>query len=229
MRLAILVFVSLVVFPFSAFSQGYDQLKTQLQFENFYGAKARAPRSAANVTGSEYLAEAWIPMEITFASGTAQFNQGKLNLLNSSAEVMYKEKEMFISPDNFKTIKLLNQERWFLPATKFYYKDMAMQGMFETFEASPTYPFVMLQHYVYLREPSTNGYVSGGSTEKKLMKASALFLHDGTRLNPIRGKKDLEKIFVKDKAKFDRLRKEMGTNFKDAKSVHQLVAAMKAG
>ncbi len=218
----------IVVSQFSnhVYSQGNDALRAQLQFENFYGAKYRSSSTESKFVGSECLIDDWLPVEITFANGSAQFDQGKLNLVNSAAEVIYKEREMFISPGNFKLIKLLNQDRWFVPGSKYYYKDVSLLGLVEIYEPSPVAPYILTQHYVYIKEPSSNGYINAGSLESTRMKASNNFLHDGVKLVPIKNKSGLEKFYSADKALFATLRKELKTDFKNPKDLHKLVKAM---
>lgn len=207
--------------------QSYDQLRMQLQFENYYGTRMKSNGASDNVLGPQHLFEVWLPVEITFAEGSAQFDQCKLNLLNSGAEVVYKEKEMFISPTNFKTIRLLNQERWFTPGNKYFYKEVALSGIVEVFTNNLNPPYILQQHFVYIKEPNSNGYVSGGSTERKLIKSTALFLHDGTKLVPLKGKQSLQKFFKSEKDSFQKLGKELNTNFKDPKSIQLLIDALK--
>lgn len=221
----ILVIVVLLASNIS-YSQANDALRVQLQFENFYGAKYRSSSTESKFVGSECLIDDWLPVEITFANGSAQFDQGKLNLVNSSAEVIYKEREMFISPGNFKLIKLLNQDRWFVPGSKYYYKDISLQGLVEIYEPTPVAPYILTQHYVYIKEPSSNGYINAGSLESTRMKASNNFLHDGIKLIPIKNKSALEKFYSANKPLFAKLRKEFKTDFKDPKSLHKLVKAM---
>jgi len=218
----------IVVSQFSnpVYSQGNDALRAQLQFENFYGAKYRSSSTESKFVGSECLIDDWLPVEITFANGSAQFDQGKLNLVNSAAEVIYKEREMFISPGNFKLIKLVNQDRWFVPGSKYYYKDVSLLGLVEIYEPSPVAPYILTQHYVYIKEPSSNGYINAGSLESTRMKASNNFLHDGVKLVPIKNKSGLEKFYSADKALFAKLRKELKIDFKNPKDLHKLVKAM---
>lgn len=208
------------------YSQSNEMMRTQLQFENFYGAKARSGNSTNRISGSECLIDDWLPVEITFSNGTTQFNQGKLNLVNASAEVIYKEREMYISSEHIKSIKLITQERWFVPGPKFYYKDMALQGLMEMYEPTPKPPYIMMQHYVYIKEPSSNGYINAGLLESKLMKTSTIFLHDGIKLIPVKGKKDIEKFYASNKSLFIKYKKELGTDFRDAKSLHKLINTM---
>lgn len=209
------------------FGQSYDQLKMQLQFENYYGTRMKSNGVSDNISGPQYLFETWLPAEITFADGSAQFDQCKLNLLNSGAEVVYKEKEMFISPTNFKSLKLLNQGGLFMPGNKYFYKEVALAGIVEIFSNELTPPYIIQQHFVYVKEPSTNGYVSGGSTERKFIKSTAIFLHDGTKLLPIKGRQSLLKFYKQNKNNFERLEETLNTNFKDPKSIQKFIDAMK--
>jgi len=209
------------------FGQSYDQLKMQLQFENYYGTRMKSNGVNDNISGPQYLFETWLPVEITFAGGSAQFDQCKLNLLNSGAEVVYKEKEMFVSPTNFKSVKLLNQERWFTPGNKYFYKEVALSGIVELFTNDLNPPYILQQHFVYVKEPNTNGYVSGGSTERKLVKSTALFLHDGTKLVPIKGKQSLQKFYKTKRDAFQNMEQKLNTNFKDPNSIQILIDALK--
>jgi hypothetical protein len=222
--LVLIVFLSSNI----VYAQGNDALRAQLQFENFYGAKYRSSSTESKFVGSECLIDDWLPVEITFANGSAQFDQGKLNLVNSAAEVIYKEREMFISPGNYKVIKLLNQNRWFVPGSKYYYKDVSLLGLVEIYEPTPVTPYILTQHYVYIKEPSSNGYINAGSMESTRMKASNNFLHDGVKLIPIKNKSALEKFYSADKPLFTKLRKEFKTDFRDPKALHKLVKAMES-
>lgn len=222
-----LTILALTLGTTSLFGQSYDQLKMQLQFENYYGTRMKSKNFSDNISGPQYLFEAWLPAEITFAEGTARFDQCKINLVNSGAEVVYKEKEMFISPTNFKSLRLLNQSGLFMPGNKYFYKDVALDGIVEVFTEDLTPPYIIQQHFVYVKEPSTNGYVSGGSTERKLIKSTAFFLHDGTKLLPIKGRQSLLKFYKSNKENFERLEETLNTNFKDAKSIQKFVEAMK--
>jgi len=225
MKVFFLLFVLFTTINFS-FSQTADQLKTQLMFENVYGSKARSSASGAPIIGSEFLVEDWSPMEITLSTGVVEFQNGKLNLFSSNAEVIYNEREMTISPSHIKIISLSSEKRWFVPGTKYYYKDISVKGFLEVFSTSLQPPFIMEQHYVYVKEPSSNGYISGGSTELKLIKSSAIFLNDGIKLVAIKKKGDLEKFYVNDKVLFKKLSSQSKTNFKEAKSIHNLVIEM---
>jgi hypothetical protein len=222
-----LIFV-LSISSIQVFAQSSEAMRTQLQFENFYGAKSRTGNSTNRISGSECLIDDWLPVEITFPNGTTQFNQGKLNLVNASAEVIYKEREMYISSEHIKSIKLTTQERWFVPGPKFYYKDVALQGLMEIYEPTPKPPYIMMQHYVYIKEPSSNGYINAGLLESTLMTTSKIFLHDGIKLIPINGKKDIEKFYSSNKPLYIKYKKELGTDFRDAKSLHKLINTMQA-
>lgn len=212
--------------PISLLAQSYDQLKMQLQFENYYGTRLKSNPKNDNFSGSEYLFEEWVPIEITFDQGSAQFDQGKLNLLNSGVEVVYKGKEMFISPTNFHSVKLINHNRKFVPGNKYFYNDLVLVGMVEVFEEQLTVPYVLQQHFIYVKEPSSNGYVNGGNSERRRVKSSALFIHDGTKLTPIKGKKSLEKFYKSNKATFEEVSRKMDTNYKEGSSVQALVNAI---
>lgn len=222
---SLLFLPSLIVVVFCAFetdAQSYDQLKVQLQFENYYGTRLKS-NSVSEISGSQYLFEDWLPMQITFAEGSTQFDQGKLDLSSSGVEVVYKGKEMFISPTNFKLVKLMGRNSWFVPGNKYFYKDVALTGIVELFKENLNPPYILQQHFVYLKVPSTNGYVSGGSTEKKLMKSTALFLHDGVKLIPIKGKQSLIKFYKADKAAFANAEKDTPVDFKDPRSLQNFI------
>ena len=225
--------ISLFMFlgqAFSGISQSYDQLKTQLQFENYYGTRLRSTAPNTGISGSECLTDDWLPIEITLPGGTIQFEKGRLNLLNSCVEVIYKDNEMFISPEHFTTLKISNQNRWFVSGTKYYYKDISLDGLLEIFQVSPRPPYIMEQHFVYLKEPNSNGYINGGSLEKKLIKSSKIFLNDGKKLMQVKNKNDLEKYYKLNKSKIllTKYIKELKVNFKDPRSVHGLVSAIEA-
>lgn len=214
--------------PISLLAQSYDQLKMQLQFENYYGTRMKSNPKNDNFSGSEYLFEEWVPIEVTFEQGSAKFDQGKLNLLNSGVEVVYKGKEMFISPTNFHSVKLLNQNRKFVPGNKYFYNDLVLVGMVEVFVEELTAPFVLQQHFIYVKEPSSNGYVNGGNSERRRVKSSALFIHDGTKLIPVKGRKSLEKFYKDNKVTFEEVSKKLDTNYKEGSSVQALVDAIQA-
>lgn len=224
----ILVILVPLFYGYQGHSQSYDQLKVKLQLENYYGTRLKPTSPNSNLSGSQYLYEDWLPIEIEFEAGSVEFNQGKIDLSNSGVEVVYKEKEMYVSPSHFKSIQLLNQNRWFVPGNKYFYEDMALQGVVELFSAKPEPPFILEQHYLYVKEPSLNGYVNGGSMDRKLVKTSALFLHDGTRLIKIKGKQSLGKFYKDQHETFDALRKQLGTDFTNSRSVQLLVDSMKA-
>ena len=127
--------VGIILSPEVIYSQGYDQLKTQLMFENYYGTKMRSAKQTNEAAGSETLIDDWHPLEVTFANGTAYFDQGKINLSSITAEVIYKEKEMFIGPQNIKLLTLphLINKRWFLNF-KYLYNDVSLEGFVEVYE-----------------------------------------------------------------------------------------------
>jgi hypothetical protein len=221
-----LLLVSLICYALNSYSQSYDQLKVQLQFENYYGSKLRNTKLFDGVTGSQCLFDDWLPIEVTIGESTVKFDQGKLNLANSTAEVMYKEREMFISPEHFSLIKLTSQGRWFLPAPKYKYDEIALKGLLEVFEPTPQAPFIAEHHYVYVKEPNSNGYINGGVLEKTLMQSSSIYLFDGTKLIPIKNKKALAKFYLDKKELFSQLTKSLNTDFKSAKSINILVLAL---
>jgi hypothetical protein len=204
-------------------SQSYDQLKTQLQFEDYYGTRLRSTKPGSLLSGSECLLDEWLPVEITLPTGIVTFDRGRLNLVSATAEVIYKNREMFISSENFKSIKMLNPDRFFLPGPKY-----SKEGLLEVFEPQPAVPFVMVQHYVYVKEPNSNGYINGGSLNKELVQARKFFLYDGEKLIPIKGKSSLQKFYSDKKDQFAKLRKELEVDFKNPRSIHFLVTAMGA-
>lgn len=227
-RLANLFFLGIgltLFFPGQA--QTYDQLKVQLQFENFYGSKYRSTIRSEEITGSEFLFDDWLPAEITLPNGTVAFDQAKINLYLSAAEVIYKDQEKLISTEHLKLVAIPGVNRWFVPGSKHQYKGISMLGFLELFEPDPKPPFILVHHYVYIREPNSDGYANAGNLTKKLVKASNTYLYDGTELTPIKGKKDVEKFYAENKTKFSQLTGQLDTNFRDPKSIHVLVNAMR--
>lgn len=207
-------------------AQTYDQLKVQLQFENYYGSKLRSTELLGEITGSECLNDNWLPIEVMIGESLVKFDQGKLNLANSTAEVIYRDREMFISPEHLSLIKIPSQNRWFLPAYKFQYNDVALKGLLEVFDPTPEAPFIAEHHYVYIKEPNSNGYINGGSLEKTLMKASSIYLYDGSKLFLIKNKKTLARVYIDKKDLLNQLSKKLQTDFKRAKSISELVLAL---
>jgi predicted TIM-barrel fold metal-dependent hydrolase len=211
----------------AGYTQTYDQLKVQLQFENFYGSKFRSTIMSEEVTGSEFLLDDWLPVEVNLPNGSVSFEKGKVNLYTSTIEVVYKQQEKFISPEHLKLVSLPTTGRWFIPGSKHQFKGISMLGFLEVFEPSPEPPFILVHHYVYIREPNSDGYANAGNLTKKFIKASNTYLYDGTQLFMIKGRKDVEKFYSDDKREFAKLSQELGTNFREPKSIQKLVEGMR--
>ncbi|MDL5049318.1 hypothetical protein QQ054_25210 [Oscillatoria amoena NRMC-F 0135] len=211
-----------------AFAQGYDQLKTQLMFENFYGSKMRSSARTINeVGGSETLLDDWHPIEIVFANGSTRFEQGKINLFNATAEVIYKDQEMFIATQHLKRINLPHLNRSLIPADNYEFKGVSLNGFVEVFNPELNLPYILINHYVYIKKPSTNGYINGGTTQEKFVKSSKIYVVNGDNLEPYKGKKSVDKLFSGNKEKYLELVKKHNTDFKNPKSVQKLIDAMR--
>lgn len=210
------------------FAQGYDQLKTQLMFENFYGSKMRSsPNTINGVGGSETLFDDWHPVEIIFSNGTTRFEQAKVNLFNTTTEVVYKGQEMFIASQHLKRVNLPHLNRWLLPAINYEYNGVALEGFVEIFNPEPEPPYILVQHYVYIKKPSTNGYVNGGTTEEKFVKSSKAYIYNGKNLELYKGKKTLENLYADQKVRYSEILRHQNIDFKSPKSVQSLMDLMR--
>ncbi len=220
-----IVFVGLILCSSQSFSQGYDQLKTQLQFESYYGSVLRSSVERRTTVGPIFLFDDWFPVEIELPNGTVSFDQGKINIQNSSVEVMYKDEEKVIFADNIKNVTITSMKKKYIPATKFKYNDIVMQGVMEVY--SNEAPMVMTHHYIYVKKPNTDGYVNAGLVEDKLIKASGNYFYDGTKVIQMKNRKDVERAFPKHKQAVKTLAKELNTDYKNAKSLQYLVNELK--
>jgi hypothetical protein len=218
--------LSFAILSTQSFSQTYDQLKVQLQFENYYGSKFRSTVMTEELTGSEFLFDEWLPMVINLPNGSVNFERGKINLYTSSTEVIFKDQEKYIAPEHLKLVSLPTLGRWFIPGSRHQFKGISMLGFIEIFEPSPEPPFIFVNHYIYLREPNSDGYANAGNLTKKLIKASNIYLFDGSNPLLIKSKKQIGAFYTNEKSKFIKLSKEFGTDFKNPKSIQKLVYAM---
>lgn len=209
------------------YTQTYDQLNVQLQFENFYGSKFRSTIMSEEFTGSEFLFDEWLPMTFNLPNGSVSFEKAKINLYTSTAEVIFKDQEKYIATEHLKLVSMPAEGRWFIPGSKHQYKGISMLGFLEIFEASPTPPFILVHHYIYIREPNSDGYANAGSMTKKLIKASATYLYDGAGLVAIKKRRDVERFYTNEKQMFSKVSDELRTNFRDPKSIQKLIDRMK--
>lgn len=225
LKLSHLTLFVLILCSSQGFSQGYDQLKVQLQFESYYGSVLRSSLERRTSIGPIFLYDDWFPVEVELPNGTVSFEQGKINIQNSTLEVVYKDEEKVITADNIKNVTVTDLRKKFIPATKYKYNDMVLHGFMELYGTEA--PMIMTHHYIYVKKPNTDGYVNAGLVEDKLIKASTNYLFDGAKLVLIKNRKDVEKAYPNQKHDVKTLAKNANTDFKNARSLQNLVNELK--
>lgn len=205
------------------YSQGYDQLKVQLQFETYYGTALRSAKERRETVGPIFLNDDWLPVEVELPNGTVTFDQAKLNIMTSAVEVIYKDQEKVIASGNLKHVTLTSLNRKFIPASKIKY-ETPLSGFLEVL--GTTAPFMMTQHYIYVKKPNFDGYVNAGTVDDQLMKGSNNFYFDGEKLTPVSGRRDIEKIYSSKKHEVKSLSKSLRTDFRDPRSIQKLIDSL---
>lgn len=210
-------------------AQGYDQLKIQLQFFNHYGSVAQKSKVATNVIGSEFLYEDWRPMDIQFKDTTVRFDAVKLNLQNSSLEVLYQGEEKMIANVHFMNVKFSDgkREKKLMPGNRFRYEKQQLEGFVEVIGDGDEK--VLVQHYIYVKPPNAQAHIVGGHTVNRLMKIENHYIFDGKSLTLIKKRKDLETYYRKKSKVLDQYLKEAKPDLKDPMQLYAVVEKMNTG
>jgi hypothetical protein len=218
----ILMLMAFAAFIYSAPApaQSYDQSKAQLQFFNHYGRVAQKGKAPSANIGSEFLYDDWKAMDITFKDTTVRFDEVKINLFYSNLEVLYNGEEKIIDNQHFRHLSLSQngQSQKFIPAIRFSYGGKALTGFAEMIGADEIK--VIIQHYLYIKEPNPQANIVGGHTANKLMKMADNYLFDGESLTLIKKKKDLEAHY---RRQAKALEQYLKTNKPDIKDPQQLL------
>ncbi|MDH4057985.1 MAG: hypothetical protein OEU76_04440 [Cyclobacteriaceae bacterium] len=208
-----------------SYSQSYDQLKVQLQFESYYGAPLRSSIERREMAGPIFLYDDWLPLEVELPNGTVRFEEGKINLQNTMVEVIYKDQEKIIAPHNLKNVWMPTLSKKFTPASNYKYNEVSLLGFMEIFGEDA--PCIMTNHYVYIKKANNDGYVNAGVTEDKLMKATNNYLFDGSTLWLVRNQKDIVKVYPQHKQSIKKLSTSLTTNFSDPRSLQKLIVEIR--
>lgn len=223
----VLVFLALVLtVSFSLQGQTYDQLNVQLQFLNHYGKAYQRGSLAPKYVGSEYYSADWQPMDVKFKDTLLRFDAVKLNLMNSTLEVLYNEEERVIANHFFEYVLIPQggQNRLMVSANFFNYNNKPLSGFVEVFGTGDAK--VLAQHYILVKEPHAQAHITGGYTQDRLMKSSENFIYEGGKLTIIKKKKDLEEYYRRKSSQLSRYLKDNNPNIKDPKQLLALVEQM---
>jgi hypothetical protein len=207
-------------------AQTSDQLRVQLQFFNHYGKAYSRGNVGPKIAGSEYLYEEWMPMDIQFRDTSVRFDAVKVNLMNSNLEILLAGEEKVIANYFFKDVALSEsgKKKQLVPANFFTYNNKAMQGFLEVLGDGAVK--VLVQHYVFVKEPHAQAHITGGFTVDRLMKSSDNYLYDGEKLTLIKGKKDLKEYYRRRSSVLEKYMKENSYNLKDPQQLLALVGKM---
>lgn len=220
--------LTLVLFFFSirSFAQTYEQANMQLQFFNHFGKAYAKGYSGPSHLGSESLYDEWMPMDISFKDTTVRFDAVKLNLLNSTLDVLYKGEEKTIANIHFDYAATTdaNQPRKFYPANKIYYNNKPLEGFVETIGDGDEK--VLVQHYIYIKEPIPQANIVGGPTVHRLMKQSDNYIFDGNKLTLIRRKKDLQEYYRRKSRALEQYLKEEKPDIRNPGQLYGIVEKM---
>jgi len=209
-------------------AQTYDQQKVQLQFLNHYGKIYQRGAAPEQTLGSPYFNDEWMPMDIKFRDTLLSFDQVKLNMMNSDIEVLFNGEEKMLSNAFFEYVLVPQngEKKTFVSAAVFKYDGKPLDGFMDVHGAGKIK--VMVHHYSYIKEPHAQAHITGGFTQHRLLKASDIYLHDGSKLVLIKRKKDVQDFFRSKKSAVDRYLKEVNPDLKNPKQLLNLVQAMTA-
>lgn len=228
MKKGILVLVFGLLGAVAVFSQTYDQQKVQLQFLNHYGKIYQRGPVPDQTLGSPYFNDEWMPMDIKFRDTLLRFEQVKLNMMNSDIEVLFNGEEKMLSNAFFEYVLVPQngEKKTFVSAAAFKYEGKPLSGFMDVIGTGKIK--VMVHHYAHIREPHAQAHITGGFTQHRLLKESEMYLHDGSQLVLIKGKKDVQDYFRSKKSALDRYFKEVNPDLKNPKQLLHLVQAMTA-
>lgn len=209
-------------------AQNYEQQKVQLQFLNHYGKIYQRGAPPDQTLGSPYFNDEWMAVDIKFRDTLLRFDQVKLNMLNSDLEVLFNGEEKMLSNAFFEYVLVpeKGEKKTFVPAVVFKYEGKALDGFMEILGTGTMK--IMVRHYAHIREPHAQAHITGGFTQHRLMKESEIYLHDGSKLVPIKRKKDVQDYFRNKKSALDRYFKEQKPDLKNPQHLLNLVQAMAA-
>ncbi len=212
--------------PFFLTGQTYDQQKVQLQFLNHYGKVYQRGSLAPDIVGSEYYNDEWLPMDIKFKDTILEFDQVKLNLLNSNIEVSYQGEEKVIAGYYFEYVLVPadGRKRVFIQANLYKYDGKQLSGFMEVLGTGKEK--VMVQHYVFIKEPHAQAHITGGYTMNRLIKSSDIYIYDGESLFIVKRKKDLDNYYKRKTSALDRFLRENETDLKKPEDLLKLVEAL---
>lgn len=204
-------------------AQTYDQLKIQNQFEGYYGNKVRNTKINNERLGSEYLMEEWLPVTVRLKDGEVKFDQAKINIHDGTLEVIYKDREKFISGRYIEFLDLFyrGKTRRFIPAFTFKENGKALSGFLEVIKENV--PAVYVYHHTYLRKPNPHANIAGGYTVDRLLKISENYIYDGENLHKIKNKKTLKKLFPNSKSEIDEIIRKKSIDIDKAEDLSNLL------
>ncbi|MBX2927568.1 MAG: hypothetical protein KF852_06995 [Saprospiraceae bacterium] len=227
MKKTILLVVS-IVFLYSGLltAQTYDQQRLQLQFFNHYGKAYQRGNIGPKLVGSEYMHEEWMPMDIQFRDTSVRFEAVKINLMNSNLEVLLQGEEKVIANYFFKDVTLSEggKKKQLVPANFFTYNNKALQGFMEVLGDGAVK--VLVQHYIFVKEPHAQAHITGGYTTDRLLKSSDNYIYDGEKLTLVKSKNDLKDYYRRRSSVLDKYMKEGNYNIKDSQQLLTLVEKM---
>ncbi len=209
-------------------AQTYDQLNTQLQFLNHYGKAYQRGSLAPQYVGSEYFNDQWMPMDIKFKDTLLRFDAVKINLMNSNLEVLFNNEEKVIANYYFEYVLIPegDKKRLFVPAQIFKFDNAPLAGFVEVYGTGESK--VLVNHYIFIRQPHAQAHITGGYTMDRLMKETENFLYSGSKLTVVKRKKDLQDYYSRKKSTLERYFKEHNPNIKDPQQLLMLMEKMSA-
>lgn len=222
----IVLLVSILLGAVSLEGQTYDQLNVQLQFFNHYGKAYKRGSLAPSYMGSEYYNDEWMPMDVKFKDTLLRFDAVKINLINSNIELLYNGEEKMVANHFFEYVLVPDgkQNKLMVSANFFSYDNKPMQGFVEVLGTGDAK--VLVQHYIFIKEPNAQAHIVGGYTTDRLMKASDNYIYEGGKLTVIKRKKDLQEYYRRRGSALDRYLKDKNFNIKDPYQLLELVETM---
>lgn len=224
--IALFLFLNILAAVPAAFAQTYDQLNTQLQFLNHYGKAYQRGSLAANVLGSEYFNEDWMPVDVRVKDTIFQFEAAKINLWTGTLDVLFQNFERSVAPSFFSYVEFTMNgvRRRFVPGSSFAYEDKPLPGFAEVLGDGPVR--ILVQHLIFVREPNSQAHIVGGYTSNRLLKDAQIYLYDEQKLTLIKRKKDLQEYYKRKGSALDKYFKEHNPDIKNPQDMQKLVETL---
>jgi len=204
-------------------SQFPEQLMVQQQFFNHYGKIYQKGVKPPDIVGPRFLFDEWRPMELRTKEFSVELSAVKMNLYNTTLELLYEGEEKIIFARDFEYVVIHEDggSRRFVPAQGFTYKGKSLEGFMEVAGEGPEQ--VMVHHYTGIKEPGPSANIVGGPTGNVLVKSSKTYIFSKGDLVLVKNKKQFIQYFKSKSKQVEKLMKEKKTDFKDPHQLYEIV------